>query len=109
VQSLPHYIALLFAGAFLCNCIPHLVAGLQGMPFPTPFARPRGVGSSSPFVNFLWGGLNCAIGLWILSRQPFAVAPNGEVFAFASGVLLLGSYLSRHFGKVRKQGLSTSS
>ena len=36
------YTAIFFTGAFLCNCIPHLCAGLQGMPFPTPFATPRG-------------------------------------------------------------------
>jgi hypothetical protein len=40
------YLALFFAGAFLCNAIPHLAAGTMGMPFPTPFARPRGIGNS---------------------------------------------------------------
>jgi len=40
------YAVIFFAGAFLCNCIPHLCAGLQGMPFPTPFAKPRGIGKS---------------------------------------------------------------
>ena len=40
-----NYIALFFAGAFLCNAIPHLVAGLQGQPFPSPFAKPPGRGT----------------------------------------------------------------
>ena len=40
-----------FAGAFLCNCIPHLAAGLQGRAFPTPFARLRGATRSSPLLN----------------------------------------------------------
>lgn len=37
------YVTLFFAGVFLCNAVPHLAAGLQGQPFPTPFARPRGM------------------------------------------------------------------
>ncbi|HEY4169248.1 MAG TPA: hypothetical protein VGM96_20835 [Reyranella sp.] len=28
------WIALFFAGAFLCNSLPHLAAGLQRRPFP---------------------------------------------------------------------------
>jgi hypothetical protein len=46
-------VALFFAGAFLCNSIPHLTKGLQGEPFPSPFAKPPGKGNSSPLVNFL--------------------------------------------------------
>jgi hypothetical protein len=98
-----HYIALFFAGAFLCNCIPHLTAGLQGQSFPTPFARPRGVGNSSPFLNFLWGAFNVAVGLTLLSRNPAAFGLNVDCLVMAAGVLALGTYLSRHFGKVRGQ------
>jgi len=56
-------VAILFAGAFFCNCIPHLASGLRGEPFPTPFARPRGVGNSSPLANVLWGTANLAVAL----------------------------------------------
>jgi len=97
------YVVFFFAGAFLCNCIPHLAAGLQGQSFPTPFARPRGIGNSSPFLNFLWGAFNVAAGLTLLSRNPFVFGFNVECLAIAAGVLALGSYLSRHFGKVRGQ------
>ncbi|MEJ1969115.1 MAG: hypothetical protein WDN03_10875 [Rhizomicrobium sp.] len=100
------YVALFFAGAFLCNCIPHLVAGLQGMKFPTPFARPRGIGNSSPLVNFLWGAVNLAIGLFVLSRQPAGVGVDAECLSLAAGALLLGLYLARHFGKVRNRAPS---
>ena len=100
------YVALLFAGAFLCNSIPHLAAGLQGLPFPTPFARPRGIGNSSPFFNFLWGSFNVAVGLVLLSNHPVIVGLNLGSLTIAAGALLLGTYLSRHFGKVR-QGLNT--
>jgi hypothetical protein len=49
------FIALFFAGALLCNSVPHLIAGVSGMPFPSPFATPHGVGGSPPLVNFWWG------------------------------------------------------
>ncbi len=95
------HVALFFAGAFLCNAIPHLAAGLQGMPFPTPFARPRGIGNSPPFVNFLWGAFNVCVGLGILSHHPVVVGVNLDSLALAAGAVLLGLYLSHHFGKVR--------
>ena len=95
-------IALFFAGAFLCNCIPHLSAGLQGAPFPTPFATPRGIGNSSPFVNFLWGAFNLFVGLYLLATHPVTIGANPECAALAAGALALGTYLSLHFGKVRR-------
>ncbi len=95
-------ITLFFAGAFLCNCIPHLTAGLQGVAFPTPFARPRGVGNSSALINFLWGAFNLAAGLALLSRHGVVLGLNVDCLALAAGALLLGVYLSRHFAKVRK-------
>lgn len=98
-----NYAPLFFAGALLCNCIPHLAAGLQGVPFPTPFARPRGVGNSSPFVNFLWGAFNLGAGLTILSYHPIVVGANFDCLAMTGGALLVGTYLSRHFGKVRRE------
>lgn len=57
-----NFIANYFAGAFLCNCIPHLVCGLKGDPFPTPFAKPRGIGNSSPLTVFCWGFFNAVTG-----------------------------------------------
>lgn len=96
-------IALFFVGALLCNCIPHLVAGLQGSKFPTPFATPRGVGESSPLINFIWGAANFLTGLTILARRPMQLGANFECLALAAGALLLGVYLSQRFGRVRTQ------
>jgi hypothetical protein len=95
-------VAPFFAGAFLCNCVPHLCAGLQGAPFPTPFASPRGIGNSSPFVNFLWGAFNLAVGLYLLATHPTEIGANLDCLALAAGALLLGTYLSLHFAKVRR-------
>jgi hypothetical protein len=95
-----HYVAAFFAGAFLCNCVPHLVAGLQGMPFPTPFAQPHGVGDSPALVNFLWGFFNLLVALYLFSLHPFALAFTPELAAPLVGALAIGVPMSVHFGKV---------
>ena len=95
------YVAVFFAGALLCNCLPHLACGLSGAPFPTPFAKPRGVGNSSPLVNFLWGAGNLFFGLYLLTVHPVTVGANADFLVLLAGVLLLGWRLSVHFGKVR--------
>ncbi|WP_144140357.1 hypothetical protein [Paraburkholderia sp. BCC1884] len=102
-----YYITLFLAGAFLCNAIPHLAMGLQGAPFPTPFAKPRGVGNSSPLINFLWGALNLIVGLAGLSRHPLTLGANLECLSVALGAILIGVFLASHFGKVRKQAIAT--
>jgi hypothetical protein len=94
------FVCNFFAGAFLCNCIPHLVAGLQGAAFPTPFATPRGVGNSSPLVNFLWGSSNLAAGVALLSTRPVRFELEVPLLVFAAGFLGLGVYLAVHFSKV---------
>jgi hypothetical protein len=101
------YVASFFAGAFLCNCIPHLACGLRGETFPTPFARPRGRGPSAPIVNFLWGAFNFLIGIYLLARHPVAVGLEPDFIALVLGALALGIYLSLHFGKVRQENSAT--
>lgn len=100
------YVILVFAGALLCNCIPHLAAGLQGAPFPTPFAKPRRAGYSPPLINFLWGALNLVGGLAILARYPVALGANLDCLAMGAGALPLGIYLSLHFGKLRNRPIT---
>jgi len=96
-----HYVTLFFCGMLLCNAVPHLVCGLQGLPFPTPFAKPHGVGFSSPLVNFLWGFANLAVALVLLARQPFSLASAADLGAFLIGALLIGVFCARHFGAVQ--------
>lgn len=93
-------IILFLTGALLCNAIPHLAAGLRGEPFPTPFAKPRGIGHSSPLVNFYWGSLNLAAGLILLNGHPVAELFSPEAGAAAAGFLAIGTHLAWHFGKV---------
>ena len=95
-------LVLILAGALLCNSIPHLASGLQGAAFPTPFAKPRGVGNSSAPVNFFWGSFNLLVGVALLWRVgPAGMSATGLI-ALAIGFVASGSYLSRHFGRVRR-------
>ena len=96
-----HYVTLFFCGMLLCNCIPHMVCGLQGKPFPTPFAKPHGVGFSSPLVNFVWGFANFAVALVLLARQPFALSSAADLASALIGALLIGVFCARHFGAVQ--------
>lgn len=95
------YLANFFTGAFLCNCIPHLACGLQGLQFPTPFARPHGRGDSSPLINFLWGFFNLLAGLALLACFPVPLGLAPGLAALLGGALVLGSCMALHFGAVQ--------
>ncbi|WP_250626383.1 hypothetical protein [Pinirhizobacter soli] len=95
------YVAAFFLGAFLCNAIPHLAHGLSGEPFQTPFAKPHGVGLSSPVVNVLWGLANVAAAVAIAD---FSTVVSGGWTLHATallGALVIGLFTAVHFGKVR--------
>jgi hypothetical protein len=96
------FVAYFFEGAFLCNCVPHLVCGLQGFEFPTPFAKPHGVGLSSPVVNFAWGFFNLVLAFLLFWKWPIQIGVNSPFAVFLVGVALLGAFASLHFGKVRR-------
>src|SRR5271155_1011412 len=97
-----HYAAFFFSGAFLCNCIPHVVCGLQGSPFPTPFAKPHGVGLSSPVVNFAWGFVNLIVGVLLLWKWPVQVGLTPSFLVFLLGIGAMGAFSSLDFGKVQQ-------
>jgi hypothetical protein len=93
-----------FAGAFLCNSLPHLFAGLQGRKFPTPFSRPATIGYSSAFTNMLWGIFNAIAGLVLLNSAPVSIGLNAGFVAAMLGAAGLGAYVAVHFGKVTAGG-----
>lgn len=95
------YALLVLAGALLCNCIPHLAAGLRGEAFPTPFATPPGKGLSPPVINFVWGAGNLLLGVQALTVNLDAADPRFGKLALLAGFVGLGLYLSRHMGRVR--------
>jgi hypothetical protein len=97
-----NYFIHFFIGALLCNSIPHLVAGLQGEPFPSPFAKPPGEGDSSPLVNFVWGSFNLGLGSWLLLTHPVVIGLNQDFITALLGAVFLGVWISIHFGKVKR-------
>lgn len=87
-----------FSGAFATNAIPHLMNGLSGNRFPTPFAKPHGKGLSSPLLNVLWAFFNIAILGTILFFNGRSFSPANALCMFA-GALALGLRLSLIFEK----------
>jgi hypothetical protein len=62
------YVAWFFGGFFLTNAIPHLVSGMTGRAFPTPFGRPFGRGESSAVLNVLWSAPNLVFGYLLVFK-----------------------------------------
>jgi hypothetical protein len=95
-----HELAYFFGGAFLVNAIPHLVSGVTGRPFQSPFATPRGEGLSSSTVNVLWGFLNLAVAYLLICRVgDFDWLDTADVASAMLGGLLMGLFCARHFGR----------
>jgi hypothetical protein len=97
------YIAYFFGGAFLVNAIPHFVSGVTGHSFPSPFAKPPGIGLSSPVVNVLWGAFNFAIAyLLIFHVGAFDIRSTTHILFLAAGGLVMGIQLASWFGRTNQ-------
>jgi hypothetical protein len=95
-----HYVSYFFGGAFLANTIPHLVNGISGRAFQSPFAKPPGEGLSSSTVNVVWGIVNLAIAYILICRVgSFNLLNTCHVITLGAGMLLLSVMMSRHFGR----------
>ena len=93
-------VSYFFGGAFLANAVPHLVSGVMGSPFQSPFAKPRGEGLSSSTVNVFWGFFNLAVGYVLICRVGnFDLRSTEDVVIAGLGVLLMSLYIARHFGR----------
>ena len=95
-----HLVSYFFGGIFLANVIPHLVSGMMGRPFQTPFAKPPGEGLSSSTVNVLWGFFSAVVGYLLVVRVGnFDLRSLSDVLALAAGALLISLQSARHFGR----------
>jgi hypothetical protein len=93
-------ISYFFGGMFLCNAIPHAVSGVTGRPFQSPFAKPPGQGLSSSTVNVAWGALNFIVAYVLICRVGnFSLRSAADAASLALGLLLIGLFCARHFGK----------
>jgi hypothetical protein len=79
---------------------PHIVSGVTGRPFQSPFAKPSGKGLSSATVNVVWGFFNAVAGYLLVAHvgafDPRATRP---ILAFGMGALLISIFSARHFGQ----------
>jgi hypothetical protein len=95
-----HYVSYFFGGTFLANAVPHLVSGLMGRPFQSPFAKPPGKGLSSSTVNVLWGFFNLVVGYVLVCRVgSFDLRSTVDVAVLGLGVLSMSLMLGRNFGE----------
>lgn len=93
-------VSYFFGGLFLMNAVPHLASGAMGRPFQSPFAKPPGQGLSSSTVNMLWGFANLVIAYWLLfAVGDFSLHNAADALAFGLGLLLIGLFSARHFGR----------
>jgi len=95
-----HLVSHFFGGVFLANAVPHLVSGMMGRPFQSPFAKPPGQGFSSSTVNVLWGFFNAVVGYLLVVRVgSFELRSTTNVLALGLGALVISLQVARHFGK----------
>lgn len=95
-----HDLAYFFGGAFLANAAPHYVSGMMGHPFQSPFAKPSGKGLSSSTVNVLWGLANLAVAYGLILRVgQFDLRAADHIASLGLGLLLIGVFSARHFGR----------
>jgi hypothetical protein len=95
-----YYLSYFFGGAFLMNSVPHLVNGVSGRSFPTPFAKPPGKGLSPPVVNAFWGALNLVVGYFLVFHVgDFSLRDIPYVLVVGAGGLVLGIMLALNFQK----------
>lgn len=94
--------ACFFSGMFLANAVPHLIHGISGDRFPTPFAEPPGKGLSSPVVNIAWAFANIAGGYALFRTGNVSRGRDSGRIAFLAGAAAMGTMLSLFFPQKQK-------
>lgn len=98
-----NYLAYFFGGAFLANTLPHLINGISGRKFQSPFASPPGKGLSSPTTNVLWGFFNLVVAyVLIVGVVGFNLRDIRDVAAAGAGMLLMSVMLARSFARYQR-------
>lgn len=96
-----HGVSYFWGGMFLVNAIPHLVSGVMGRPFQSPFAKPPGEGLSSSTVNVVWGSFNAAVGyLLVFHVGAFDLRDLEHAGLVGLGALVSAVFLARRFGRL---------
>ena len=96
------YVIHFAAAGLLLNSLPHLITGVMGTPFQSPFSKPPGIGLSSPFANIVWGGANFVVGFLLLSKVGnFSTGNNIDLAFTLAGGWLTAFALARYFTKLK--------
>ena len=77
----------LLAGMFTFNSLPHLISGVIGNKHMTPLAK-----DSSAVVNVVWGFINLALGVYLLSLATGSlglIPPASGLISYLVGGLVL--------------------
>jgi hypothetical protein len=94
------YVAHFIAGAFHANGVPHLVNGISGRRFISPFGKPPGRGESSAVSNVLWGAANIIVGCAILWWLPMTMPPELlDAVVYGAGFFLMAVMLANAFSQ----------
>lgn len=96
-----NHLFVFLGGAVLANCLPHLMNGVSGSPFQTPFASPPGKGLSSSTVNVLWGLFNLFLAyILIIDLGGFHLHDAREALFLGAGLTASSLLMARTFGKL---------
>jgi hypothetical protein len=96
-------LAYFVGGAAIANTLPHLVSGLMGRKFPSPFAKPPGKGQSSAVTNVVWGFANLVLAYVLVCRVGrFDLQDLTHVAALGLGLLALSLLTARQFGSLNE-------
>jgi hypothetical protein len=82
---------------FLTNAIPHLVNGISGDFFPTPFADPPGKGLSPPTLNVVWAFFNIIVGYMLYRGGKIRRENLYGITVFFGGAIFTAIWLSQLF------------
>ena len=101
------YFAHFLGGAFFANTLPHLIAGINGLPLQSPLASPPFRGLSSPTVNVAWALANLAFAYFLLVRVgPLDVRNWSDAVVCFVGFAVMAFQCARSLGRLRKETLT---
>ena len=97
-----HYVGCFTGGVFFANALPHLIAGVSGLPLQSPFASPPFKGLSSPMVNVAWALANLTVAYLLTVRVgAFDVQSSVDVGVGLVGFGAMALQCARSLGRIR--------
>lgn len=92
-------LSVFLGGAVFANSLPHVINGVSGRPFQTPFASPPGKGLSSSIVNVLWGFFNLWVAYMLIIKFGHCHAQDAlQMLTLGAGMLVMSLFMARVFG-----------